>query len=573
MKLFRGIVLTLLAGTLAFGCAEESTLPTNKEFKIGMSQEFENLNPLIMTMNATTYIYSFVNRSIVTMDYNNNWVTEVCTAIPTLENGLARIDTIDGVPTLRATWEIMEGVKWGDGTQVTGKDAWFSWVVGNTETVGVGSREVFDMITACDVDPDNPRKFTFTFDKIRWDFNQQGTFYLLPWHLDGEVFEQHKGTNQGYEKNSLYSIDPTNPGLYCGPYRVSEIKLGDHVTLVKNEHWFGDGPNIEKIVLMYLPDTSTLEANLRAGTIDMISVLGLKFDQASKFEEGIEADNLPFKVNFVDGLVYEHVDLNLDNPYLQDVRVRRALVHAINRDEITKTLFENRQKTAIHNISPVDSEWFTDDPNKIVLYDYSRSKADSLLTDAGWIMGEDGFRYNSDGERLTFSIMSTAGDKTRQNVQVILQSMLQRVGVELTIKNEQARVFFGKTTRERLYDGLAMYAWISSPQSTPKSTLHTESIPEESNSYSGQNTPGWSNPRVDSLIDSMEDELNADVRREHIHGVLYEYTNDVPVIPLYYRANISVTPINLEGYHLTSHQFSSSHHVEYWNLKQAEAGK
>ncbi len=547
-----------------------SDLPTNAELKIGTSQEFENLNPIIMSMQATTYIYKFVNRNLTTMDWNNEWVPQIITRIPTLENGMARIETIDGKETLVVDWEIKEGTKWGDGTDVTGHDVKFSWRVARAKTVSVGSRIVYSMLEKIDIDPDNPRKFTFYYDKIRWDFNHNGTLYLLPRHLEEEVFDQYEEINEGYAKNSLYTTDPTNPGLYCGPYRVHEIKLGSHVSLVPNEHFNGKKPAIQKIVLMYLPDTSTLEANLRSGTIDMISVLGLKLDQALKFEKTVLSNNLPYDVNFVPGLVYEHIDLQLSNPILQDKRVRQALVYGINRDELTKSLFEDRQKKAISNVSPVDKEWYTDDPNKIVLYEYSRSKANELLDAAGWTMQDDGYRYK-DGEKLSFVLMTTAGDKTRELVQVVLKSQWKKVGVDITIKNEPARVYFGETTRKSKYPGMAMYAWISSPENTPRSTLHSENIPTADNGWSGQNTPRWSNPQVDQILNDIETELDADKRREMIHRILYHYTEEVPVIPLYYRANISVTPKNLTGYKLTSHQFSSPNHVEYWSLDDNSA--
>ena len=99
----------------------------------------------------------------------------------------------------------------------------------------------------------------------------------------------------------------------------------------------------------------------------------------------------------------------MTHPILKDHRVRKALVLSINRDELTKALFEGRQRSAIHAFSPMDP-WYTDDPKKVVLYPFSRRKAKKLLDQAGWKMQADGFRAKK-GERLKLSLMTTAGNK------------------------------------------------------------------------------------------------------------------------------------------------------------------
>ena len=99
----------------------------------------------------------------------------------------------------------------------------------------------------------------------------------------------------------------------------------------------------------------------------------MPLDVALSFEERVQSGGLPYKVNYVDGLVYEHVDLQLNNSILKDLNVRKALVYSIDRDTMSKAFFKGKQKKAIHFISPSDP-WFTDDPKKIVLYRYSLFK-------------------------------------------------------------------------------------------------------------------------------------------------------------------------------------------------------
>ena len=68
-----------------------------------------------------------------------------------------------------------------------------------------------------------------------------------------------------------------------------------------------------------------------------------------------------------------------------------------------------------------------------------------------------------DGKRLSLEIMTTAGDRTRELVEQVLQGQWKAVGVEIRIRNEPARVFFGETVSKRKFPDLALFAWFSGP--------------------------------------------------------------------------------------------------------------
>jgi peptide/nickel transport system substrate-binding protein len=551
------------AAVVLAGSASSWALPSNDELKIGITQEFENLNPLIGTMAATTYMSNLTTRSMVILTPDGKWVPQLAKSIPSIENKQAKIVEKDGKKGMVATWEIIDAAKWGDGTPVTCKDIHFAWQAGLNPMVSVGSREAYENIKSITWEDKTPKKCVVTMEKAKWDFFRDMPS-PLPSHIEQKVMDKFGKQKEGYDQNSEFNKNPTNPGLYNGPYVVSEMRLGSHIAFAPNPHFYGKAPNIKKVIFKLIPNTSTLEANLRSGTIDMVSPLGFAFDQALAFEKKIKSDKLPYNILFKPGLTYEHIDLNLDNPFLKDVKVRKALVYAINREEMTKALFEGRQSAALHSIAPVDA-WFTNDPKKIVIYPYSKRDATKLLDEAGWKMGPDGYRYK-DGKKLSLQFMTTAGNKTRETVQTMLQGQWKSVGVETIIKNEPARVFFSESTKKRNYGGMAMYAWVSSPESTPRSTFHSSNIPSEKNSWSGQNQPGWVNKKVDSLIDQLDVEFKPAKRKELSTQILKEYTNDVPVIPLYYRSEIAVIPTNLTGFRLAAHLYYETNEIENWNL-------
>lgn len=538
--------------------------PTNKQLTIGITQEFESLNPITAQMYASTYIGRMAVRTLVAINNDWKWQCWLCKEIPTLENGLAKLIDEDGKKKILVQWEIKDKAQWGDGTPITGKDIVTAWNIARDPAVSTGEKDIYTRVEAIDVDASNPKKFTMKFKEARYDFASIGTFYLLPSHLEGPVYEKTKGQIGAYEKQSIYNTDPTNPGLYNGPYLVKELKLGSHVILEKNPKFYDEEAKIERIVFKLIPNTQTLEANLISGEIDMVCELGMTFDQALAFEKRIASDptlKARHKVIFEDGMTYEHIDFNFKNPILQDKNVRKALLYAIDRDKITQALFESRQKKALSYFHPRDV-YYTENVTK---YDYDPKKAESLLDAAGWTKAASGFREKS-GQKLALSIMTTAGNKTRELVQGVLKEQWRQVGIDVAINNEPARVFFGETVKKGNYPAMAMFAWVSSPDNPPRSTLHSAEIPTDKNGYSGQNAGGWNIKRVDEILDATPVEFDAEKRKKLMEELMQIYTDEAPTIPLFMRAEIAIIPANLSGFDVTGHQFPSTLSVEKWNL-------
>lgn len=538
--------------------------PTNAELKVGMSQEFENMNPIIMTMTATSWMYYMGNRTLVTLDPDGKYVTMLAKDIPSLKNKRAKL-AADG-KTLTAVWEIKENAKWGDGAPVTCEDFRLAHEVGSSPNVATAEKEVWTRVSQIEIDPANPKKCTFTYAPARWDFYKMSQFYPLPAHLEGEVFRKFKDVNEGYARNSNYVTNPTLPGLYAGPYQVSEVKLGSHVVFTPNPYFYGEKPKIRKISVKLIPNTGTLEANLRSGAIDKIANLGFSFDQALAFEKKVKSEKLPYEVVFKESVVFEYINMKIDNPILADIDVRKALVHAIDREELVKALFEGRQKVAIHNISPIDP-WYTADPKIVTTYPLDRKRAGALLDKAGWKLDAGDVYRSKEGKKLSLQFMTTAGNKSRETVQTFLQNQWKKVGVEVLIKNEPARVFFGETMKKRKFEALTMSAWVSAPEENPKAVYHSKNIPTEENGWSGQNRIAWINAKADRAMDAIDTEFDAKKRLKQVHEFLRQLTLDAPVIPLFYRTDVCVIPKDLKNFRLAGHQYAETNEVEKWTLE------
>ena len=161
-------------------------------------------------------------------------------------------------------------------------------------------------------------------------------------------------------------------------------------------------------------------------------------------------------------------------------------------------------------------------------------------------------------------MQTTAGNRSRELVEQVLQSQWRAVGIDAKIKNQPARVLFGQTISERRFTGAVMFAWISSPENVPRTTLHSDQIPAPENNYAGQNYMGFKNPEMDALIDAIEIELDREKRRGLWQRIQAIYAEELPVLPLYFRAEPYVLPKWLKGLTPTGHQFPSTLWVENW---------
>jgi peptide/nickel transport system substrate-binding protein len=544
---------------LGLGLAPADGRAARTELVIGITQFPSTLHPNIDSMAAKSYVLGMAQRPFTAYDAEWQLICMLCTELPTIENELAVIEPQeDGSDGIALTYTIQPDATWGDGVPVTTDDVLFTYQVGAHPQSGVGAAELYRRITGIDVV--DAKTFVMHVDRVTFEYNAINDFRVLPAHLERPVFETDPVS---YRNRTLFDTAPTNPGLYFGPYRVAEVSSGAFIVLEPNPTWWGPPPHFQRIVVKVIENTAALEANLLSGSIDMIAgELGLTIDQALAFEKRHGAR---FQIVYESGLVYEHIDLNLDNPVLADPKVRQALILGLDREALSQQLFDGRQPVAHTSVSPLDWVHAEDIPH----YVEDLPAAAALLDEAGWSQMRGGMRHNAAGERLTLELMTTAGNRTRELVQQVLQSQWQRLGIEVRIRNEPARVFFGETVSKRQFTGMAMFAWISSPENVPRTTLHSEEIPSAANGWSGQNYTGFANAEMDQLIEAIEVELDRDRRKQLWHRLQQIYASELPVLPLYFRANPHIWPLWLEGVQPTGHLNPTTLWIEEWRAKES----
>lgn len=557
MKMAKVFLFALLA---ALALPAAASAEGHKQLRIGVSQYPSTMHPFFDEMVAKSLVLGATQRGVTV--YNADWKPQcmLCTELPTYENGRAKKEIHpDGTTGIAATYTLKDDLVWGDGTPVTTKDILFAYNVGKHPKSGVGNGEFYtkDILS---IDAQDDHSFTIHFAKEKCDFAPVGDLYPLPAHLERKIFDKDPET---YKNRSLYNTDPANPGLWLGPYRIAKMESGSSVQLVRNEKWQGKSPWFDTVTFRTVDNSAALTANLLSGDVDYIAgELGIMLDEAISFERRLKSQK-PGKFNVVykQGLTYEHIDLPLEKPPFNDVRVRQALLSGINRAAISEQIFGGKQTEAVSDINPLDTVFTAD----VATYPYDPKRAGALLDDAGWVLKPDGFRYNAKGEKLRITLSTTAGNRTRETIAQAVQSDLKKSGIEVAIELEPARVLFGDTMRERKFKGGVMYAWMSAPQSIPKTTLYSKMIPTRENNWAGQNYPGYASAKMDKIIDDLDTVCAPAENLALWHELQKLYADDLPALPLYYRADSYFMPVWLKGVTPTGHLNPSTLWIEDWS--------
>lgn len=549
-SLFAALVLCAGAALPATAQPETRAIEarTKDELVIGITQFPATFHPNIESMLAKTYVLDMATRPFTAFDPHWKLVCMLCEKLPTLENGLA---TREGEHGVALTYTIRADAKWADGIPVTTEDVLFTVDAGRHPLSGVSNSELYRRILKVEVR--DKKTFVLHMDRLTFDYNAINDLRLVPAHIERPRFE----LPAEYRNRTAYDQDTTNPGLYNGPFRIAEVVQGSHIVLEHNPYWDGQAPAFKRIVVKTIENTAALEANLLSGGVDMVAgELGLPLDQSLAFEKRVGKD---WNIIFKPGLVYEHIDLNLGSPILADKRVRQALLFAIDREAINKQLFGGRQPVARTSVNPLDGVHADDVPT----YRFDPARAAQLLDEAGWKMSGS-VRRNAEGAPLSLELSTTAGSRSRELVSQVLQAQWRKAGIEVRLRVEPPRVFFGDTVTRRKFPHMALFAWYSAPESVPRTTLHSTMIPSEANNWSGQNYPGYVNPRMDQLIDAIEVELDRPKRVALWHELQQLYADELPALPLFFRSDAFILPKALKGVTPTGHQDPSTLWIETW---------
>ena len=434
----RALCLALLVFSLT-SCAGERSGPSNDLLIIGYDREPDTMNRF--STHILEDIQTCIIEGLTITDERMNVIPLLASEVPSLENGGVTLRK-DG--RMDVTWRIRPGIKWHDGVPFTSADIQFTVEAINSPDYNPESTDGFDRIERVDT-PDSLTAIV-RYREVYAPYALQFIRGALPRHL-----------LQGRDIDGAQ--DYNRSPLGTGPYRVAEWKTGEYVLLERVPgYWQGDSlPAIRRILFRFIANTTTRINQLRGGEVHLTALVPW-----DKYREVRDVPGL--SIHRMMGNSYEHVTLNERSvEAFRDVRVRRALTHAIDREIIVRTILDSLAPVIHGPIQPVS--WaFTD---SVTHYDFDPERARALLEEAGWRDTDgDGIRERN-GKRLSFTLITQAGFAVRENVSQALQRMWRDVGVEA-----QVRLVDGTSISGLWFEGKfdAMLHWWHMP-ADPELTL------------------------------------------------------------------------------------------------------
>lgn len=517
--------------------SKDAAQTAKKVFTIGISQEPDSLFIPFKEMMASEEVARAGDYSLTRFDENWRIVPYSAKEIPTVENGQLEFFKENGIEKMRTTWHIRDDFFWPDGSPLTADDYIFTHKIYLDPNQEVVDRTTVEKVEKMESKGDDKKTLVVTWKEPYAYYHNYRQHEAVPKHLVEPIYNQAPDQL----KKSRFGQAPA----MAGSYTIKEWVPGSHIIAERNPKAKGEiMPNFDEIIWRIIPETNTLESNLVSGTIDAISPTGISLEQAMQFEKRYKDQ---FDFYYTEGLVWEHIDFNLDNPILSDKKVRQALAYGSDRESIAKMLFFGRQPVA-HGTEPPKSIYYNTDIKK---YGFDQALARKLLDEAGWVLPQGGTVREKNGKPLKLTIMTTSGNKTRERVEQLLQSQWGEIGVEMQIKNEPAKVFFGETLRKRKFEGMAMYAWLKDPLKVSDTLWRCDYIPSAKNNFQGQNQPGWCDKKADALLKTAS--LEFDTKKRAKIGQEFEsiFAEELPSLPLFFRVEVSVTKKGLKNWHPT----------------------
>jgi peptide/nickel transport system substrate-binding protein len=518
---------------------------------IAIWQEPTTLLPLYRNQTVATVVGAGVVEGLVRTKADGTYEGDLAKNVPTLGNGV----TVTG-SKMEVRWDLRPDVKWSDGAPFTSADIKFTWERWMADAK-VNTRAGFSDIEAIDT-PDALTaivKYKAIYPPYLDNF-----FGPLPKHL--------------YEKEAdLSKTDYNRLHVGTGPYKITDFKVGESITLDRNTNYRETGKQyLDKIIFKSVPSSQVAIAQLKAGEVHgMWNLLESEMlDLEKETGVAVQADRSPSveRIELNTAVNKDMTEPNSSHPVLGDIEMRKALLYATPKQTMIDKLLAGKVKPAN---SPVSLGWAA--PQNIVQEGYDAKKANDVLDKAGWVKGSDGIRSKA-GARASLTITTTTGNQTRERIEQVLIDEYKAIGVELKIQNMPSATLLsaswsGGDPRKRGTFDLVMYG--SSPGIDPGTVVtqryYSKNIPSAANNGVGQNYTRVKNADLDKAIDDSNATLDQEKRKEAYGRALKLLNDQYVIIWLYDRADIDGRRTELQGWKENPWQ-EFTDNMDEWFLKK-----
>jgi peptide/nickel transport system substrate-binding protein len=319
-----------------------------------------------------------------------------------------------------------------------------------------------------------------------------------------------------YGKNIIQEPNGT------GPFVFEKWTPGHEIVFNKNENYWGTDPKVEKVVFKVVPEETTRISMLETGEAHIAEPLSVTMKDSVDSSQNVEAYRS-------EGFGTEYIGFNVQNELFDDVRVRKAIAHAIEMDSIIDGVFNKIGSKSNSLLGPKVLGYH----KEMEAYEYNLSEAKKLLAEAGY---PNGFK----------TTLITNDVKERANLAEVLQSQLKGIGITVNIEVLEAGTFV-----ERVNSGdseMFIYSWRNA---TGDADYNQYNLFHSSSHGATGNTFFYSNEEVDHLIESARSEKDPEKRIELYAKAQELEMEDATYIPVRVIENMAAVAKNVENFYMS----------------------
>ena len=444
------------------------------------------INPLYSADSSDLWCADLVFEGLVTHDQSGNIVPKMAEKWEIGDDGK------------KYTFTLKQGVKFSDRSELTAEDVAFTYTslcdpkytgpytghMNLLEGYNDYKHGAADEVIGIQVDD----KYQITFF-----FRESNSSLLYDFELGILSKNYYKFSKGEVEKLKQYESKP----LGAGAYKISEYKEEANIDFKSNDYYWKGVPSIKNIVLKKASGDEALK-QLASGDIDMVRLnaneSNVKYLQSLGFVD----------THIYDNNGYQYIVLDLRNSKFKVKSVRQALMYGLNRDKFIKDYYGEYGST--FNTPFVKSSWAY--PKDINEYTYNKSKAEALLDEAGWSKHEDGFRYDSSGNKFTIKWSTYEGNKYVEKLIPEVTEDWKALGIEVTVEKMPFQQLVTKVYDKRDFEMYNM-SWILTSDPDPSAIFSMKEIVP-----GGYNSVSWQNDDSEKLINKALKETDINKRKE-----------------------------------------------------------
>jgi peptide/nickel transport system substrate-binding protein len=321
--------------------------------------------------------------------------------------------------------------------------------------------------------------------------------------------------------------------VLTGPFKLKEHVKDDHVTVVRNDDYWGDKPKLQEVTFKHIKDANTRLMALQSGEVQVADKVPAEQIEVLEKDENIKV--------LSESSVRQHMLVfNLKRPGLDDINVRKAINMAVNRDDLAEKVMSGSGIPAVGpfpEVLPYGSG--------LKGYEYNVEAAKKLLDDAGWAPGSDGIRQKGD-TKLEYNFLSYSSRPELPVIMEAVQSQLRDIGIKMEISNVESveEVMEGGD-----FDG-SIYSFSTAPTGDPQYMLETIFMTGGSGNYGS-----YSSEQLDALGKKLKSTFDTEERNKIAKEAQQMIIDDAAFAFLVHPKIITATHKNVEGLVITPTEY------------------